>query len=73
MYTIYASFRRKQLVLYIVSINIATVASTSATVAPTSATQPIDSNSDTIMYVVVTGIAIVIAIAIATVLILRKK
>ena len=37
------------------------------------ATQPVVSNSDMIMYFAATGIAIIIAIAIATVLILRKK
>jgi hypothetical protein len=73
MYTIYASFPGSDSYYSSSASTYATVASTSATVAPTSATQPIDSNSDTIMYVVATGIAIVIAIAIATVLILRKK
>ena len=73
VYHIYATFTGSGSYYTSSASTYATVASTSATVAPTSGTQPIVSNSDTIMYIVGTGIAIVIAIAIVTVLIIRRK
>jgi hypothetical protein len=74
LYKIYATFEGSNSYFTSHGVTSATVASAaSPTAAPTSATEPVVSNSDMIMYFAATGIAIVIAIAMATVLILRKK
>jgi hypothetical protein len=74
LYTIYATFAGSDSYFTSHGITSATVASVSSpTAAPTSATQPEVSNSDMIMYFAATGIAIIVAIAVATVFIIRKK
>jgi hypothetical protein len=73
VYHIYATFAGSDSYYTSSASTYATVASTSATVAPTSATQSINSNSDLVIYILATGIAIIIAIAIATVLIIKRK
>jgi hypothetical protein len=73
IYHIYATFAGSTSYYTSSASTYATVASAIATVTPTSATQPEVSNTDMVMYFVATGIAIIIAIAIATFLILRRK
>jgi hypothetical protein len=74
LYTIYANFAGSDSYYTSSAATYATVASVaSPTPAPTSGTQSAVSNSDMIMYFAATGIAIIVAIAVATVLIIRKK
>jgi hypothetical protein len=74
LYTIYATFGGTDSYFASHGVTSATVASAaSPTAAPTSATQPIVSNSDMIMYFAAGVVVIIIAIAVATVLLLRKK
>jgi hypothetical protein len=74
MYTIYANFPGSDSYYSSKASTYAIVTlAESPTAAPTSGTQPAFSNADMVMYFAVTGIAIIIAIAIATFLILRRK
>jgi hypothetical protein len=74
LYTIYATFAGTESYFSSFAVTSATVASAaSPTAAPTSATQPIVSNSDVVMYLAIGVVAIIIAIAVATVLTIRKK
>jgi hypothetical protein len=74
VYHIYATFAGSGSYYTSSASTYATVASAaSPTAAPTSATQPEVSNSDMVMYLAATGIAIIIAIAVVGALILRKK
>jgi hypothetical protein len=74
IYHIYATFAGTNSYYSSLASTYATVAAiASPTAAPTSGTQPVVSNSDMIMYFAISVIAIIVAIAVATVLIIRKK
>jgi hypothetical protein len=74
LYKIYATFAGSNSYFTSHGVTSATVASAaSPTAAPTSATEPVVSNSDIVTYLAIGVIAIIIAIAIVGVLLLRKR
>jgi hypothetical protein len=74
LYKIYATFAGSESYFTSHGVTSTTVTSAAApTAVPTSATEPIVSTSDLMLYFAATAIAIIIAIAIVGVLILRRK
>ena len=73
LYTVYATFAGSTSYYTSSASTYATVSSSSSSPMPTSIEQSSVSNSDMILYFAITAIAIIIVIAIATVLNLRKK
>jgi hypothetical protein len=73
LYTIYATFEGSNSYYMSSASTHATVSSVSELPAATSTVQPLVSNSDLLVYLAVGVVAIIVAIAIATVLMLRKK